>query len=60
MEGILVRGEKIIVPTSLRREMLAHIHEVHLGIQKCMQRGRQRLFWPGMSSEILYPNARHA
>ena len=58
-EEILFRGEKI-VPTSLRREMLERIHEVHLGIPKCMQRGRQSLFWTGMSSEILYPNARHA
>ena len=32
--------------------MLASIHEVHLGIQKCMQRGRQSFFWPSMSSEI--------
>ncbi len=41
IEGILFEGEKIIVPTSLRKEMLASIHEVHLGIQKCMKRGRQ-------------------
>ena len=44
IEGILFKEEKIIVPASLRSEMLERIHEVHLGIQKCMQRGRQSLF----------------
>ena len=52
IQEILFKGEKIIVPTSLRREMLACIHEIHLGIQKCMQRGWKSLFWPGMSSKI--------
>ena len=32
--------------------MLERIHEIHLGTQKCMQRGRQNLLWPGMSNEI--------
>ena len=30
-EGIMLRGSRIIVPTSIRREMKSRIHEGHLG-----------------------------
>ncbi|KAL6471840.1 hypothetical protein MHYP_G00204900 [Metynnis hypsauchen] len=50
--GILLKGEKIIVPHSLRAEMLSRIHTGHLGIEKCKQRARDVLFWPGMGKEI--------
>ena len=32
--------------------MLSRIHESHFGINKCKQRARELLFWPGMSSQI--------
>ena len=32
--------------------MLSRIHESHLGINKCKQRARELLFWPGMSTQI--------
>ena len=33
-DGFLLRGERLIVPTSLRREMLSIIHGNHLGIEQ--------------------------
>ena len=51
-EGIMLRGSRIIVPTSMRREMKSWIHEGHLGIERCKARAREALYWPGMSSEI--------
>ena len=50
--GILLKGEKIIVPHSLRAEMLSRIHTGHLGIEKSKQRARDVLFWPGMGKQI--------
>ena len=32
-EGLLMKGTQIIIPASLRQEMLQRIHEGHLGIQ---------------------------
>nr|XP_023660029.1 uncharacterized protein K02A2.6-like [Paramormyrops kingsleyae] len=52
MNDILFKGEKIIVPTSLRRQMLSRIHVGHMGIEKCKQRARDVLFWPGMNRQI--------
>ena len=51
-EGILYKGDKLIVPQSLQSEMLSRIHEAHLGIVKSKQLARDLLFWPGMTSQI--------
>lgn len=51
-DGLLLKSERLIVPTSLRSEMLRQIHRSHLGIVKCRQRARDVLFWPQMNAEI--------
>ena len=45
VEEMLFKGQKLIVPISLRKESLAIIHESHLGINKCKSRTRDSLFW---------------
>ena len=52
LDGIVYEGLNIVVPLSLRQDMLAQIHESHQGITKCKQRAREKLFGPGMCSEI--------
>ena len=49
VNGILLRGNRIIVPTKLRAGMLKLIHEGHFGMEKCKRRARQCLFWPEMN-----------
>ncbi|GBL65032.1 Transposon Ty3-I Gag-Pol polyprotein, partial [Araneus ventricosus] len=51
-EGLLFMNEKLIVPYSLRRDMLQLIHEAHFGIEKCKRRAREIMYWPGMNSDI--------
>jgi hypothetical protein len=52
IDGLIFRGFRLVVPSSLRKDMLNRIHESHLGIVKCKDRARQSLFWPGMSARI--------
>ncbi|KAL3999170.1 nuclear receptor co-repressor 2 [Sarotherodon galilaeus] len=52
VDGVLFKGEQLIVPVALRAEMLKRIHEGHLGIESCRRRPREVLFWPGMSQSI--------
>ncbi|XP_046856095.1 uncharacterized protein K02A2.6-like [Xenia sp. Carnegie-2017] len=52
VEGILLRTNRIIVPSSMRCEMKARIHEGHLVIERCKTRAREVIFWPGMATEI--------
>ena len=51
-DGVLYRGERVVIPTSLRREMKEKVHAGHLGINSCLRRARDLVYWPGMSSEI--------
>ena len=47
INGLLLRNERIIVPTTMRQEMRTKIHAGHLGIEKSKARAREVLFWPG-------------
>ena len=51
-QGILFKGEKVIIPTEMQTEMLKIIHRSHLGIEKCKRQARDSLYWPGMSSGV--------
>ena len=52
LNGIILRGERIVIPTSMQTEMLKRIHQGHMGIAKSKRRERDVLYWPGMGSEI--------
>ena len=43
-EGLMLKGDHIIVPHSLRLEILQRIHATHLGIEKCRARARSAVF----------------
>ena len=51
-EGLLLFGERLVVPGSLRPDMLQVIHEGHLGRDKCIARARVSLYWPLMDVDI--------
>ncbi|XP_064423636.1 uncharacterized protein K02A2.6-like [Latimeria chalumnae] len=51
-EGLLLKGDKLIVPDSMRKEMLDKLHSSHFGIEKCRIRAGDILFWPGMNKQI--------
>ena len=46
--GDLLLNNKIIVPKLLKAETLALIHEAHMGIEKCKNREREIMYWPGL------------
>ena len=52
LDGVLCAGNRIIVPRSMRKEMLHLIHESHLGQEKNKKRAREVIFWPNMNREI--------
>ncbi|CAK1583394.1 unnamed protein product [Parnassius mnemosyne] len=52
IRGVLFRNNRIVIPLSLRKEMLRRIHEGHLGVEKCQRRARDVMWWPGMSADI--------
>ncbi len=51
-DGLLFRGQRVVVPKSLRRDMIKRVHSAHMGIESCLRRARECLYWPGMDSEV--------
>ena len=51
-DGIILKGGRIVIPSSLREDMLKIIHSSHLGVVKNKQRARDILFWPQMGKDI--------
>ncbi|PFX34507.1 Uncharacterized protein K02A2.6 [Stylophora pistillata] len=50
--NIVFKGERIIVPSSLRQCILAKVHASHLGIQGCLRRAKEAFYWPGIYKQI--------
>ena len=48
---LILRGSRIIIPKSLRPEVLALAHEGHQGIIKTKNRLRSKVWWPKMDSD---------
>ena len=53
VQGDLVfKGQQLVVPASLRKELMEVTHATHIGIEGCIRRARDTLYWPRMSAEI--------
>ena len=52
INGIVFRGQCLVIPHSLRPSMLESIHIGHMSMTKCILRAKDIMFWPKMSSEI--------
>ena len=52
MQGLIFKGEWIIIPSVLRKEMKEKIHQGHLGREKCKVCARQVMFWQRIISEL--------
>ena len=46
--GVIYRGERVVVPLKLRKDMIQRIHSSHTGMEGCLRRARVSLYWPGM------------
>lgn len=50
--GIIFRGERCIVPRALRHDIMGRIHRSHIGMEGCLRRARESIYWPGMTSAV--------
>lgn len=51
-EGIIYKGERLVIPRDLRSDIKARLHASHYGADGMMRRARECVFWPGMSREV--------
>ncbi|XP_046863366.1 uncharacterized protein LOC124457124 [Xenia sp. Carnegie-2017] len=51
-DDLLFKGDRVIIPESLRTDMLKAIHPRHFGSESCKRRAQDCLYWPKMNLEI--------
>lgn len=49
--GVLLRGNRLVIPKSLRDRVLAVAHEAHPGIAAMKRRLRQKVWWPSIDKQ---------
>lgn len=52
-DGLIIKGEQVVIPTTKRNEYLNKIHEGHFGISRCQQRAKSSIYWPGINKDII-------
>lgn len=50
--GVIFRGERVVVPAALRQEIMQRIHSSHIGVEGCLRRARECVHWPGMNAQL--------
>ena len=53
-DNLLFKGERLYVPMIARNEVLERIHSSHIGINGCLRRAREAVFWPNMTKDITH------
>lgn len=51
-DGIICRGDRIVVPATLRQSLTEKLHQAHMGVESTLRRVRTSLWWPGMNSQL--------
>ena len=51
-DGILYRGDRIVVPATLRKSLTEKLHQAHMGVESTLRRTGISLWWPGMNLQL--------
>ena len=51
-DGLILKGNRILIPESLREEVLKALHTAHQGETKSLLLAKESVFWPGMANDI--------
>ena len=52
VDGIILYDERVLIPTSLRPNVLSTLHAAHQGISTMVARAESSVFWPGITNDI--------
>ena len=54
IEGdLLMKGERIVIPTSCRDSILADLHRSHEGANQSLSLAKTCVYWPGMEADVM-------
>ena len=51
-QGLLMKGSRLVIPISMRLDILDRLHEGHQGITRCREKDKTSVWWPGLSKQL--------
>lgn len=52
VDNLVLKGNRIVLPTVLQPEILKRLHTGHMGMEKTKRRARNIVYWPNMNGVI--------
>ena len=52
IQGLLLRGHRIVIPSEMQADIIEKLHAGHQGIAKCRRRAQQSVWWPGLGKTL--------
>ena len=52
VDGLIMKGNRVVVPSTLRQSTLDRLHDAHQGITLTLQRARRTVYWPKLQEDI--------
>ncbi len=52
VDGVIMYGKRLVIPKSMRLEILDQLHVAHQGRERTLKRARQCVFWPGLTNDV--------
>lgn len=52
VDGVLLRGNRLVIPTQLQERIVTLAHEAHPGMAAMKRRLRQKVWWPQMDKQV--------
>ena len=50
--GLVFKGHRVMVPHDARAEILQRIHSSHIGVNGCLRRAKEAVYYPGITADI--------
>ena len=51
-DGLVFKGQRVVIPREARAIILQQIHSSHIGVNGCIRRAREAVFYPGLTADI--------
>ena len=51
-DNVIFKGQRAAIPETLRQKIRDKLHVAHTGIQSCLRRAREVVYWPGMNKDL--------
>ena len=52
LDGLVMKGNRVVIPSSMRPGTLTRLHDAHQGLTSTLQRARRTVYWPKLQDDI--------